>query len=105
MSSKAKQPFKIVEVVWLDSEHHADWEGLSKVLEEQESVSLGCRSVGYLIADKEDRVILSTSYTSEESEEAQVSYYITIPKIAVLDIKELRVKSPAKKKIGIQEQP
>ena len=87
-----KSSFKIIEVGWLDSEHHADWENLPEVLEEQETTSLECRSVGYLVADKEDRIILATSYTIEDSSEAQVSYYITIPKPSIVWQKELRKK-------------
>lgn len=86
---KTKSRFKIVEVNWVDSEHHADWEKISDVIEEQ-SGSLGCRSVGYLISDTEDRIILATSVSEDEETEEQVSAYITIPKICITSQKELR---------------
>lgn len=88
-SSKSFVKYKIVECIWLDSDHHGDWEKLSDVLEDQEG-NLECRSVGYLIADKEDRIILATSITNDDETEEQVSYYISIPKVAILSQKELR---------------
>lgn len=96
--------YKVVEVLWEDSEHDADWNDLTKVLEDQGS--LECRSAGFLIADKEDRIVLATSVSADaEENEEQVSAYITIPKRAILWIKELKYKAPAKKKIiGLQEQ-
>lgn len=81
--------FKIVEVFWVDSEHSSDWSKLEDVLEEQ-SGSLECRSVGYLVADKEDRIILATSVSNDEDTEESISAYITIPKVSILSQKELR---------------
>lgn len=96
MQSK-KFPYKVVDVSWVDSEHHSDWDNLSEVLEAQGS--LECRSTGFLIADKEDRIILATSVSADVPEnEEQISAYITIPKRAILWVKELRYKAPAKKK-------
>lgn len=86
----ASKIFKIVEVVWADSEHFADWSKLSDVLEDQGS--LDCKSVGYLIADKEDRMILATSISVDEIYEESVSAYLTIPKAAISSVKELRKK-------------
>ena len=85
-----KGKFKIVEVLWLDSEHHSDWESLPSVLEEQETTSLECSSVGYLVAEKDDRIILATSFTIEEESETQISYFITIPRVAIVSQRELR---------------
>lgn len=89
MESK-RLPFKIIECSWQDSEHSADWGKLSDVLEEQGT--LECRSVGFLIADKEDRIILATSLSADEEYEDFVSSYITIPKLSILWTKELRKK-------------
>lgn len=86
-----KYPFKIVEVGWVDSEHGAEWKELKDVLEEQEE-SLECRSCGYLVADKEDRIVLATSISAEADREETVSYYITIPKVSIMWQKELRRK-------------
>lgn len=86
-----KKPlYKTVEVTWLDSEQNASWEKLSDVLEDQGT--LDCKSVGYLIADKEDRIILASSMSSDEEYEEHISHYITIPRAAVVSIKELRKK-------------
>ena len=93
----AKLKYRVVVVSWVDSEHHSDWDNLSEVLESQGS--LECLSAGFVIADNEDRIILATSISADaEENEEQVSAYITIPKRAILWVKELRPKSPAKKK-------
>jgi hypothetical protein len=99
-----KFPYKVAVVSWVDSEHHSDWDNLSEVLESQGS--LECLSAGFIIADKEDRIVLATSISADADEnEEQVSAYITIPKRAILEVKELKYKAPVKKKIiGIQEQ-
>lgn len=101
-SPKSKKfKYKAVEVAWVDSEHNADWATLSEILEGQ--TSLECRSIGYLIADKADRVVLATSVTaSEEVEDDAVSAYITIPKQAILWIKEQRPVATKKKIANIE---
>lgn len=85
-----KQTFKIVEILWEDSEQAAAWEKLEDVLNDQGS--LACKSVGYLIADKDDRVILASSMSSDDEYEESVSHYITIPKSSILQMKDLRKK-------------
>jgi hypothetical protein len=82
--------FKIVEIIWLDSDHNAEWEKLEDVLADQGG--LECRTCGYLVADKEDRVIVATSMTADPEREEHISYYIAIPKIAIVSMKELRKK-------------
>lgn len=96
---KAKFAYPVVEVIWVDSEHDAEWNTLSKVLEDN-SKTLECRSCGFLIADKEDRVVLATSIGMAQGEdEEQVSAYLTIPKQAILWIKGLPKK---KEKVPIE---
>ncbi len=88
-----KPTFKMVQVTWVDSEHESSWDNLSEVLEANETASLECLSCGFLVADKEDRVILATSISlANEHAEEQISAYITIPRQAIIDIKELRKK-------------
>lgn len=98
--------YPIVEVAWVDSEHDAEWSTLADVLENQEK-TLECRSCGYLIHEKEDRIVLATSVgMAKDEDEEQISAYITIPKRSILWTKELRYKPPVKKKaqVGVQEQ-
>lgn len=97
-----KPSFKIVEVIWADSEQNAAWEKLEDVLNDQGS--LNCKTLGYVVADTEDRIILASTASVDDTYEDLISHYMTIPKSCIVSIKELRVKSPAKKKIGIQEQ-
>lgn len=99
--SVKKSAFRLVEVLWEDSEQGADWGKLEDILTDQGS--LICRSAGYVVADKEDRIILASSITADETYEEHISHYIVIPKSCIESTKELRPKSPAKKKI-VQEQ-
>lgn len=86
MSSK-KLPYPIVEVAWVDSEHDQGWNTLSAVLEEQEK-TLECRSVGYLITERADRVVLATSVgMAIGDDDEQISAYLTIPKASILWMK------------------
>ena len=91
MSSKL--PYPVVEVVWVDSEHDAGWNTLQEVLEENEK-PLECHSVGYLILEKDDRVVLATSIGMAVGEDDnQVSAYLTIPKAAIIKMKGPRKKT------------
>lgn len=90
MTQTKQKVFKIVEVLWLDSDHNGEWAKLEDVLEDQGG--LECRSCGYLVADKEDRVIIATSMTADPDREEHISYYMAIPKAAVVSLKELRKK-------------
>ena len=91
-----KLPYPIVEVAWVDSEHDADWSTLSELVESQEH-TLECRTVGFLVLEKDDRYVLATSIgMAKQDIEEQVSAYITIPKLAVLWIKGLPKKKAVK---------
>lgn len=93
MTSKKKFPYPVVEVIWLDSEHEAEWNNLSDVLENQEK-TLECRSCGYLIHQKEDRIVLATSVgMAKEEDEEQISAYLTIPKVSILSMKGPKKKT------------
>lgn len=92
---KKRLPYPVIEVAWVDSEHEAEWNTLSEVLEAQEK-TLECRSCGFLIADKEDRIVLATSVgMAKDEDEEQISAYLTIPKVSVLWVRGL----PKKKSI------
>lgn len=88
--SVKKVSYKIVEIIWVDSDHSASWEKLEDVLEDQ--AGLECKSVGYLVADKEDRVIIASSMTADPEREEHISYYMAIPRQAILSIREYRKK-------------
>lgn len=91
-----KLPYPIVEISWVDSEHDADWSTLSELVESQEH-TLECRTVGFLVLEKDDRYVLATSIGMAKADiEEQVSAYITIPKQAVLWIKGLLKKKAPK---------
>lgn len=86
-----KIPYKTVEVVWVDSESHPDWTDLKEVLDKK---TLTCSSVGYLLEDVPDRIILAGSLNLNGL--SSVASHITIPRVAVISIAEI---SPKKIKI------
>ncbi len=83
-----KNPYKVVEVVWLDSESDPDWQTVQELLEYS---SLDCRTVGYLIADKPDSIVIAGS-VGLGRKDISVHSAITIPKAAISSIKDLRKK-------------
>ena len=92
---KKKLPCPIIEVAWVDSEHDAGWSTLTEVIEEQ-SKTLECRTCGFLIHEKDDRIVLATSVgMAVGDDDEQISAYLTIPKASILWIKGL----PKKKNI------
>ena len=88
MAGQSKNPYKIVEVHWLDSEADPDWQTVEELLEYS---SLDCRTVGYLIADREDSIVIAGSVGLGRKDNV-VHSAITIPKAAISNIKELRRK-------------
>lgn len=103
MKMKKKFPYPVVEVVWLDSEHEAEWNTLADVLENQEK-TLECRSCGYLIHEKEDRIVLATSVgMAKDEDEEQISAYLTIPKVSILSMKGQKRATKVPKKEPVNE--
>ena len=82
-----KPPYKLVQVLWIDSESSPDWTELKSVIQDD---TLECVSVGFLLADKEDRIILAASLGLGRDE--IVASHVTIPKVAITEIHELRKK-------------
>lgn len=85
---EVKNPYKVVEVIWLDSETDSDWQTVTELLEYSE---LDCRTVGYLVADRDNSIIIASSIGLGRKD-TSVNSAITIPKAAILEIKDLRRK-------------
>lgn len=77
-----KSPYSIIEVVWVDSEAEQDWKPLAEVLEGPKS--LECRTVGYLLMETEDRLVLAGSVSIDK----QIHGHMTIPKVAIKERKD-----------------
>ena len=83
-----KLPYKLVEVLWKDAESHDEWVTLSDITDDNKP--LDCVSVGFLVKETEDRVILCA--TLSLATDNQVSGHITIPKGMITAIKNLTYK-------------
>jgi len=72
------------EVTWVDSHSIDGWNTRSD-MEEHAGIGIGCKTIGYLYALKEDRVILTMSENVNE----QWGHTMTIPRVAVIGARKL----------------
>ena len=74
---------QVIEIEWLDSQGFSEWQ--SKEVMEDWSDSLVCHSVGYLLRQDENRVVIiqSESFTS-------YGEGLMIPKISIVKMNVLR---------------
>lgn len=84
---------KRVEVEWVDSNIAYGWQGMEAAKEKAVKRPLTCHSVGYLSGEYDDRInlIMSTA-DSTSGPESAAGEVLTIPSVAVVSIKELRIK-------------
>lgn len=75
---------KIVEVLWIDSFFEHGWGDRAERLHHNRKPGQ-CRSVGYLIQDDDDWVVLAESVAANDN----VGCTTTIPKIAIKSVVEL----------------
>jgi len=81
---------EIREVTWIDSSGGARWETLQAI---RESAIPTITSVGYVLADEPDRVLLVQSldlHDGREHEEQNGDNYVLIPRPAITGIETLR---------------
>ena len=78
---------KKVEVEWLDSISEGRWYGKDAVIAEATREAMVHRSLGYLLHENEDMVLLAGS-RSETG--VMVCDTMQIPRVAVLTMRELR---------------
>ena len=97
-----KAPHKIVEVAWVDSESNPDWDHLKNVVSDG---TLECRSVGYLLAEKSDRIVLAASLGRSLGtvDDDVVASHITVPKVCIIELQELTKKTVRSKKTAQKE--
>ena len=82
---------KLVEVDWIDSSSQWGWKNLDKLRGDCKSRSLLCRTVGYLIADEDDRIALvqSLAWVDEKIPPTSGDSMMTIPRMAIVKIRKL----------------
>jgi len=88
----ADPPPKLVLVEWIDSNSPSpqEWQDTDEFLESR-TETLGCRTVGFLMFEAEDRIGLASSMAlRDDSQPAQVSGTIIIPKVAITKMRKLK---------------
>ncbi len=84
---------KRVEVEWVDSNMSTGWLNTEYATKVEDKRPLECRTVGYLLSETEDRINVVMNFSDNtDLPNDSVSEVMTIPKVAVLSVKELRVK-------------
>lgn len=83
-----------VEVEWIDSAQKTGWRSADETLDwiNLGTEALTCWSVGYLVDEREDSITLAPHYTIDTRTGLHDEYGdpMTIPRVAVVEIKELR---------------
>ena len=83
---------KIIEVDWVDSNGFSGWDRTDRRKEDTLKDTMLCKSVGYLLDRKPDRIILTQSqsfYTDAENANS-VDSTLIIPTVAVKKIRILK---------------
>lgn len=86
--------YKLVLVVWNDATSNDSWVKLKDVVEDS---SLECATVGWLVADKTDRLVIVASIDMQDEDEL-VSGHVTIPRSQIKSLQELTIKKARKPK-------
>lgn len=86
--------YKLVLVIWDDADSHDTWVELKEVTTDN---SMEVASVGWLVADKQDRLVLIASMDLS-NEKDMVSGHVTIPKAQVKKVIDIIIKRPKKPK-------
>ena len=82
---------KLVRIDWIDSHAGNEWKSLDEARREAEKDSaLLVRSVGYVVADELDYILLAATWSpGEKSDEDMVNNLMQIPRVAVKDLQPL----------------
>lgn len=84
MTYPPEMPLVLVE--WVDSNCASGWHDVADMMATT-GQGCGCRSVGWLLTDGDDRIVL----VPHQSETGQVSDAMTIPRVAVVSVTRLEV--------------
>ena len=89
--------YKLVMITWSDAESNDTWVELKEITEDKQ---LHVCSIGWLVADKPDRLVIIASMDLS-NEKDMVSGHVTIPKAMVHEVKELQIKKSKIKKVKV----
>ena len=84
---------KRVEVEWVHSNMSTGWVSTNYATKIADNRPLECRTIGYLLSETEDRINVAMNFADNtDLPNDSLSEVMTIPKVSVLSIKELRIK-------------
>ena len=73
----------LVRVRWMDSIGQAGWNSLSYITEDH---SLECVSVGWMVQEKNDRIVLVSHIQDASASDPKCDGHITIPRQAIIKV-------------------
>lgn len=91
--------YDLVLVHWNDAASHENWVDLKKIQNED---TTPCVTVGWLVADKPDKLVIVASMNLDPEAE-QVSGHVSIPKPMIVSVKNLSIRKPRKPKVLVAE--
>lgn len=87
MKSYKKEDMEIVRVCWVDSNTWGGWHNIASSLEWAENAILDCESVGYLVYEDKEKIVLAMGlFYGKDDDPALVASFselTTIPKFAI----------------------
>lgn len=78
-----------VKVVWIDSKAWPEWENAEVAVETAQKNPLTCVTVGVLVSDEEDRIILAQSFSYNGPDVYNMAGVLAIPKGVIQSMYEL----------------
>ncbi|WP_086931633.1 hypothetical protein [Agarilytica rhodophyticola] len=78
---------KLIKVKWIDSAQPVPSWSFLEDMPDMEAIN--CESVGWLVAESDDVIMLAPNIANVGSESAQGSGFMRIPKCAILDTSSL----------------
>lgn len=92
MQPEVSRPGPVVEVVWSDIATSIGWQEHAELEVAKTGPFVTCLSVGYLVANEPDRVIIVQSISSDEAHAERT----VIPKAVVRSIRKIAARRPRK---------
>lgn len=75
-----------VKVIWVDSHCWPTWEDAQEISKTAASASLKCMSVGMLVSDEEDRIVITQSVSFDGPDVRNMANTLAIPKSCIQKI-------------------
>lgn len=81
MEIRTTVSYPIVAVEWIDSSQEGDWIEMHEVISSKPFI---CHTTGYLLAEDENYLTITSTYAAHNGDASHALGRITIPKVAIL---------------------